>query len=252
MPLKIKNKYFLFCYADIRHKIRIFISGELWRAFGFQSSATRKMSSKGLRNNHLRCLTSKQPITDLIFSGDIFLVWWTFFVLIWRQNLKRNNFSLDLLETTPRIFSSLDMCNQNTIGHSSVREFKQTVWVLSIPIRDLRFQRVEAGAQWQHGQRVYWTVFKVGVIAEVRGHLLPLAATAPPADAEEQIRAGLSQRLGIPIRKGLLSFFYSIAARNNAMMTPNNTLKSSESQLSNAGSTIKIAYFLDDINASNM
>ena len=36
------------------------------------------------------------------------------------------------------------------------------------------------------------------------------------------------------------------------MMTPNNALKSSESQLSNAGSTVKIAHFLDDINASKI
>ena len=47
--------------------------------------------------------------------------------------------------------------------------------------------------------------------------------------------------------KGLFSFFLWRSKRNKAVETSNSALKSSEFKLFNAGSTIKIGHFLDDI-----
>ena len=47
--------------------------------------------------------------------------------------------------------------------------------------------------------------------------------------------------------KGYQAFFYCKSKGNKAVITSNNALKSSESQLSNAGSTIKIGHFFVDI-----
>ena len=52
--------------------------------------------------------------------------------------------------------------------------------------------------------------------------------------------------------KGFVSFFLLRAAEQQAVKTSNSALKSSESMLFNAGSTIKIGHFLDDMNPSEI
>ena len=54
------------------------------------------------------------------------------------------------------------------------------------------------------------------------------------------------------VGKGSLHFFLLRSAGKKAVKTSNSALKSSESKLFNAGSTIKIGHFLDDIMSSEI
>ena len=52
--------------------------------------------------------------------------------------------------------------------------------------------------------------------------------------------------------KGSPSSFLLRSTRNKAVISSNTALETSDPQLSNAGSTIKIAHFLDDMNPSEI
>ena len=71
----------------------------------------------------------------------------------------------------------------------------------------------------------------------------------PPALRQKKNVAETSGETKI---KGYQAFFYCISKGTNAVITSNSALKSSESQLSNAGSTVKIGHFLDDMKPSEI